>query len=189
MGNSLLITFIGSTSFIPNNCLPMLRKHGQEMWFNSATVESLNKYYEIRKTKWKIVHQVRWIVDTGGLYQNFDWLECIFDQAVVVRVSHVCRRFWGTDMCCGIRNKHKNPPLPPQQYYFILIEYSQTCLERTPWMPWKSGLSRQVVVADRVSLHGLQWQIGIFTNWRMVSPERVVFPEKVVPDRFHCIIL
>ena len=59
-------------------------------------------------------------------------------------------------------------------------EYSETCLERLPsaWMSRKSGLSRQVVVLDGSSLHGIQWWIEVFANWNMVFP-----------DRFYCILL
>ena len=39
--------------------------------------------------------------------------------------------------------------------------YSQTCLERPPSMSRKSGLSRQVVVPEGSSLHGIQWQIEL----------------------------
>ncbi len=34
---------------------------------------------------------------------------------------------------------------------------------------------------------GFQWLKNIFTDWKMVSTDRVAFPEWVVQDRFHCI--
>ncbi len=44
----------------------------------------------------------------------------------------------------------------------------------------------KVVVPSRSSLYWIQWWMEIFTIWQMVFPDRMVFPEGVVSDRFHC---
>ena len=45
----------------------------------------------------------------------------------------------------------------------------------------KSGLSRQVQFTWNPTID------GIFRNWKMVFPDRVVFAEGVVSDRFNCV--
>ena len=44
----------------------------------------------------------------------------------------------------------------------------------------------KVVFPDRFSLHAIQLYIGFFTNGKTVFPYRVVFPDRVVPDKLHC---
>ena len=43
-----------------------------------------------------------------------------------------------------------------------------------------------MVVPDRFSLCGIQWWKEVSTDWEIVFPDRVVFPEEVVLDRLHC---
>ena len=66
--------------------------------------------------------------------------------------------------------------------FVINVWYSKTCLEWPLLMSRKSGLSRQVQWG---------WNATVdrnFTDWKLVFPGRVVFPEGVIPDRFDCIM-
>ena len=73
------------------------------------------------------------------------------------------------------------------KYNYMKCINSETCLELRPLMSRKNGLFRQLVVPDRFRLHGIQWVIDILRNWKMIFPDRVVFPEGIVPDRFYTI--
>ena len=52
-------------------------------------------------------------------------------------------------------------------------------------------LSEKTLFLDRwsYSLHAIPWLVETFANKKMVFADSVIFPEGVVPDKFHCTII